>query len=116
MFLVLLFATMFEGQVTTTTALCGNWEILKDLCAVWSLRNVGLIYSGSFGHGEWRRIHFQDENLSFAPSPHNRTTVFVLLTELHNTRIRVLKSYVSLCFDFFGSFFSFLGWSETEFT
>ncbi|XP_033606658.1 uncharacterized protein LOC117282180 [Cryptotermes secundus] len=62
MFLVLLFATMFEGQVTTNTALCGNWEILKDLCAVWSLRNVGLIYSGSFEH-ELRESHALKETV-----------------------------------------------------
>jgi hypothetical protein len=115
-FLVLLFTITFDGQATTNIVLCGHWEILKDLCAVWSLRNVGLIYSGSFENGEWRRIHLQNENLFFSPSPQNRTTVFVLLIELHNTRIRILKSSSSYVSPSSGLFLVFLWWGETEST
>jgi hypothetical protein len=56
---------MFEVQATTDIVLYGQWEILKDLCTAWSLRNVGLIYSGPFVHGEWQRIHLEIETFIF---------------------------------------------------
>jgi hypothetical protein len=115
-FVVLLFTTIFEVQITTNMVLYEHWEILKDLCAVWSLQNVGLIYSGSSEHGEWRRILLQNANLSFAPSPHKRTTMFALLIQLHNTSIRVLKSCPSICFDCFRPYKGCLFQTAIEYT
>jgi hypothetical protein len=53
---VLLFTTGLQGRRTTNrkgnVSLYGQWEILKDLCDLWSLENIALIYSTYPEEGE----------------------------------------------------------------
>lgn len=53
---VLLFATVLQGRLTKygegNVRLYDQWEILKDLCNLWRLENIALIYSSYPEYGE----------------------------------------------------------------
>jgi hypothetical protein len=53
---LLLFTTNTECWLTTNrernAASCGHWEVLKDICKLWSLENIALIYSASTEYGK----------------------------------------------------------------